>query len=204
MQRSRGSRPKARSARVSIGTALLTLLMCSSLAAAADPVCVRNGRSSRPALMFSDDGRYAFCGCAGNTVTGSGIVTQDDNLITLEHNGPDYVHATIDTDTNTGSATLDTPLRVGSCDVEDNDVSNGQCACDFSCILSCPDNIRVPLTAGNHGARVWYREPMRSNTDACGEVTCSAGPGSIFARGTTVVRCATEKRAACNFKVSVD
>ena len=154
--------------------------------------------------MFTEDGRYAFCGCAPTTVTGVGTVSRHGNLITLEHDSPDRVHATVDTQTHTASAALEAPVRAGECNVEDSNITDSRCTCDFSCILSCPRDTHTSSAAGAEGAAIWYPQPQASDEAACGAVTCSAGTGTFFRNGTTNVRCSAEKGAACTFNVTVD
>lgn len=187
--------------RVGVGLLLSASLVASASGAA--PLCLRDGRTTRPALMFTEDGLYAFCGCNGATLTGLATVSRTDDVITLEHEGPDRLLASYDTGEQTGAATLHTPLRVGDCDVTDADTTDGGCACDFSCILVCPEDMHVSRIPGKPGVRVPYPMPERSD-EACGAVTCNIGTDTLFRQGTTVVRCATEKRTACTFSVTVD
>lgn len=194
----------ARVARQGAAALLCAFFISPALAASPGPLCLQNDHMTRPALVFAEDGRYAFCGCAPMTVTGVGTVSRRGNLITLEHDGPDWVRATVDTQAHTASATLQAPVRVGECAVEDSNITNSRCTCDFSCILSCPPDTHTSSASGAQGAPVWYPRPQASDEAACGAVTCSIGTGTIFRKGTTNVRCSAEKGAACTFNVTVD
>jgi hypothetical protein len=200
----RSSRAALGAARAGVAAAFLALLAHPALGTSPQPHCLRQGPTTRPALMFADDGLYAFCGCAPDTLTGIGTVHRDGKVITIEHDGPDRLRASLDAAAQTGSATLQTPLRVGQCDVDDTDVADGGCACDFSCILACPPEMHVAGTPRTPGAKVSYPPPAPSDASACGAVTCSVGSGTLFRRGNTIVRCVAEKRAACTFSVTVD
>ncbi len=87
---------------------------------------------------------------------------------------------------------------------DDNSASVDTVTANSPCVVSCGENITVPVDAGQGGAVVNYTAP--TSTGGCGTnpVTCSQPSGSFFRIGTTPVTCAGDTGDACSFTVTVE
>src|SRR5262249_14500663 len=102
---------------------------CTFTVSASD-VCLQDDTNPATVLVFnSTTGAYTFC-CGGVTYTGTGKVTKSGGIIVLDHNPSDRRgHATIDSATHTGSASLQSPPGKQRSTVTDRNTLNNTCTC---------------------------------------------------------------------------
>jgi len=102
---------------------------CSFTVAVFD-VCLQDDSNSGTVLLFnSQTGAYRFC-CGGTTFTGTGTVTQQGCVMTLQHNlATRRVLGQIDKTQFKGTASLQSPPGVKKCTITDRDTRNNSCAC---------------------------------------------------------------------------
>jgi hypothetical protein len=92
--------------------------------------CLQDDSSPTTVIIFNTvTGDYRFC-YNGSVLTGKSTVVKTGNTWTLTHNAADRkVLARVDSNTNSGTASLQNPVGTLKCSITDRNITNNSCQC---------------------------------------------------------------------------
>ena len=100
-----------------------------TVAAQSFDICLTDDGSGAALRFSSKNGAYSFCG-GGKTLTGTGSVTSQNGIVTLQQNAADRrVSARVNTSAKNGSASVQAPVGKTIGTIADTDTANSSCQC---------------------------------------------------------------------------